>query len=154
MWNRDTTWGELRAFHEQMRTTGAQSPDDYLSNPKIWDLSLSKEDHEYVWDISEEQAAKLEAQRLEDDIEAEPGIVSVTVSDTGEILELIKVTEDEGRMYVREQRMWAEVLPEQDEPRIYDQNLQDVDEKFVEYWDRLKDKGAIITKDIVQHYAA
>lgn len=153
MWNRDVTWGDLRAFHEEMRNSGAQSPDDFLSNPKVWELSLSKEDHEYVYDISDEDAAALKALREEDNIEAKPGIVSVTVSRTGEILELIKVTEDEGRMYVREQRMWAEVTPDSDEPRIHDQTLQDVDERFVEYWDRLKEKGATITKDIVQHYA-
>lgn len=153
MLRRDVTWGDLRAIHEDAVRAGVSSPEDILSDPEIMEESKKKRDDEYYYDITDEEAQEFKDIDAENDIDAQPGTVSVTISRTGEVLELIKVLDnDGGDLYVREQETWALVYPDQDEPRIFDQTLANVESKFVEYWDRLKDRNVKVTKETIQNY--
>lgn len=153
MLSKDVTWGELRALHDLNVSSGGAIPDDILmDNPEALELSKTKADDEYYFDLTDEEKATYAKIRADDDYDALPGTVSVTISQSGEILELVKVTDD-GRLLVREDKRWYPVSPEQDEPRIHDQTLADVSEDFVEYYDRLRAAGAEITKEVMQDYA-
>lgn len=151
MLNRDVTWGDLRKIHAQAVLDGGYIPDDLLADPEDMARSKEKADDEYYFDLSDEEKAYYKDSAEKWDIENREGTVSVTISDIGEILELIKVVDDLG-LFVREQGGWWSVDPEQEEPRIFDQTLADVDESFVEYWDRLKTENAPITKEVIQDY--
>lgn len=152
MLSRDVTWGELRELHQLNTRSGGGIPDDVLSDPEVRAKSRGKADDEFYFDLTEEEIAQYKKDREENDIDSLPGTVSVTISQSGEILELVKVTDD-GRLFVREDKAWYLVTPEQDEPRIHDQTLADVSEDFVEYYDRLRAAKAEITKEVMQDYA-
>jgi hypothetical protein len=149
MLEQDVTWGDLKAIHRQALVTGSH-PDDILANPEMLALSKTKGDDEFYFDISPETAATLKQIRDENDPEKVPGTVSVTISRTGEVLELVKTTDE--NVLVRHKGHWYPVQPDQDEPRIFDQTLADVSEDFVEYWDRLRSQDAKITKEVIQDY--
>jgi broad specificity phosphatase PhoE len=152
MLSRDVTWGELRELHQLNTRTGGGIPDDVLADPDARERSRGKADDDFYFDLSEEEIAAYKQAREENDIDSLPGTVSVTISQQGEILELVKVTDD-GRLFVREDKGWYLVGPDQDEPRIHDQTLANVSEDFVEYYDRLRAAKAEITKEVMQEYA-
>lgn len=149
MLEQDVTWGDLREIH-RMSMGLPGNPDDVLADPEMMALSRTKGDSEYYFDISPEAAASFKALRAEYDYENIPGTVSVTISRTGEVLELIKTTDTD--VLLREDGNWYPIHPDTDEPRVFDQTLADVSEDFVEYWDRLRDQGAPITKEVIQDY--
>lgn len=149
MLEKDVTWGELKAIHRRALVSGSH-PDDILADPKELELSRTKGDDEYFYDLSPEEIEEFKAIRAEYDFENIPGTVSVTISRTGEVLELVKTTEND--VLVREDGTWYVVRPDQDEPRVFDQTLADVSEDFVEYWDRLRAQDAKITKEVIQEY--
>lgn len=151
MLNRDVTWGELRQIHSQAAQQEGFIPDDLLADPEVQRQSEGKSDDDFVFNLSDEEKAFYTGLREEYDIDNREGTVSVTISDTGEILELIKDVDDLG-LFVREDGDWVQVDPDQEDPRIFDQTLADVDESFVEYWDRLKAQNAPITKEVIQDY--
>lgn len=151
MLEQDVTWGQLRAIHRSsVGIPAGANPDDILADPEMLALSKTKGDDEYYFDISPETAANLKAIRAEYDYENLPGTVSVTISRTGEVLELIKTTDTD--VLIRDGGAWYVVHPDTDEPRVFDQTLADVSEDFVEYWDRLRSQEAEITKEVIQDY--
>lgn len=151
MLEQDVTWGQLKEIHRSSAGLPAGSnPDDVLADPEMLALSKTKGDDEFYFDISPETAASLKAIRDEYDFDNVPGTVSVTISRTGEVLELIKTTEND--VLIREDGQWYVLNPDDDEPRVFDQTLADVSEDFVEYWDRLRSQDAKITKEVIQDY--
>lgn len=151
MLEQSVTWGELREIHRKSAGLPAGSnPDDLLADPAILAESRTKKDDEFYFDIPEETAALFRQMRSDADYENMPGTVSVTISRTGEILELVKTTED--NLLVREDGTWWPIHADDDEPRVFDQTLADVSEDFVEYWDRLRVAEAPITKEVIQDY--
>jgi hypothetical protein len=146
---KDVTWGDLKEIHRIALVKGPH-PDDILSDPEMLALSKTKDDDEYFYDISPEEAQELKEIRDRYDPEKIPGTISVTISQNGEVLELVKETDH--NLYVREEGGWYVVQPDQGEPRIFDQTLADVSEDFVEYWDRLRVNEAKITKEVIQDY--
>lgn len=151
MLQQDVTWGDLKEIHRLSKGMPAGSnPDDILADPKMLALSKTKGDDEFFYDISPEEAEELRKIRDEYDVDKLPGTVSVTISRTGEVLELVKTTED--NLYIRDEGEWYPIDPDQDEPRVFDQTLADVSEDFVEYWDRLRSQEAKTTKEVIQDY--
>lgn len=151
MLSRDVTWGELRQIHDHAVQQGGFFADDILADPEKRLEAQGKADDDFYFDLTPEEQGFYTDLRGEYDIDNREGTVSVTISDIGEILELIKVVDDLG-IFIRDQGEWWEVDPEEENPRIFDQTLADVDESFVEYWDRLKAENAPITKEVIQDY--
>lgn len=151
MLSRDVTWGELRQIHDYATQQGGFFPDDILADPEKRLEAQGKSDDDFYFDLTPDEIGFYTDLRGEYDIDNREGTLSVTISDIGEILELIKDVDDLG-LFFREQGDWWAVDPDVEDPRIFDQTLADVDESFVEYWDRLKAQNAPITKEVIQDY--
>jgi hypothetical protein len=151
MIQRDATWGDLRSIHNAVKASGGFSADDLLSDPEIMDKSIGKDDNEFFFDLSDEDKAFYKSLREEFDIDKRNGTYSVTISDDGTVLELIK-TLDDGSIYARREGVWFPIDPDDEDSNIFDQTLVDVSDNLVEYWDRLKEAEATITKEAIQDY--
>lgn len=152
MLSKDVTWGELRALHQLNVRSGGGITDDILADPEELAKSKGKADDDYYFDLTDEEIAQSKALKAEFDYDNLPGTVSVTISRTGEVLELIKVL-DSGILLIRTNKKWVEADSETEIPRVHEQTLADVSEDFVEYYDRLREAGAEITKEVMQDYA-
>lgn len=120
----NVTWGEMRAFHRQLKEAGLTSPDDVLADPQAREESSDKADSDYVYEISQEEAdyyEKLINGEPIEDIEH-----AFTVSDSDEVLEFIRTNYDTGQTFVRVEEQWVETNPDKPNPRIIDQILLDV----------------------------
>lgn len=153
MIRKDVTWGDLRSIHNNASASGGYNPDDLLADPKIMDESLDKDDDEYYYDLSDKEKEFYKSLDEEADIDARKGTYSVTITDDGNVLELVKILED-GSMFARRQGMWLEIGPDDPAPTIFDQTMEEVTDNLVPYWDRLKEAQAPINSEAIQDFLA
>jgi len=78
--------------------------------------------------------------------------VAFTVSDDGEVLELIKSNAD--GVFVRDNGDWTPVNPDEDQPTIDDQEWIDVNpDEAVAFWDKQQSSESAVTRDDILKYA-
>lgn len=82
----------------------------------------------------------------------ETDTVAFTVDDEDNVLELILSNAD--GIFIRENRGWAPVNGEQEQPTIDDQEWLETDQAGVEYWDSLSEDERDLTREAVLKYAA
>lgn len=88
--------------------------------------------------------------------EAPPEIVDFTLDDKGNVLELLKTTDD-GDMFYWENGDWQQVKNEGDYPTIYDRPLLEVERDdiglAIQFWTKAQESGQHVTKDDVTRFA-
>lgn len=142
MLRRNITWGEVRAFHNELQEAGTVSPDDLLALPQFEDRnSLNPADDEQVFPEEEDEGT----------------IYSVTLDeDEARVLEFIKTDQVEGTIFARENGAWVQVDEEVDSPTVFEVPVRDVDPVSVEwltnFWDTNSDRDGDIEINEVSHH--
>jgi hypothetical protein len=86
----------------------------------------------------------------------DPEVVDFTLDDKGNVLELLKTTDD-GDMFYWENGDWQPVTKDGDYPTIYDRPLLEVERDdiglAIQFWTKAQESGQHVTKDDVTRFA-
>lgn len=72
--------------------------------------------------------------------------LTVADEDENQVLELVRV--DGPNMYVRANRAWVDINPEEDNPNVWDRQIIDVSSGAADIFDQAEESGQPITADL------